>query len=127
MYVISEEGAPVRRGASDDFIIDNVLYYAKEVKVTGKVNEANWYEISLSDGTTAYVSGTLLSETKPEISTNTQNQGSSNNSTKSAQEQIKENPGINPVTGKPWQAGDVGPTIYYDDGSYATGGYSGDI
>lgn len=94
------------------------LNQAQEVKVTGKVNEANWYEISLSDGTTAYVSGTLLSETKPASQTTGNTSSTSNGNTSN-------NVIINPSTGQPAQVGDR--WTYQDaDGSTHTEIYGGD-
>lgn len=74
----------------------NTLYYAKEVKVTGKVNEADWYQVSLDDGTTGFVSASLLTETKPaKVGNNRQDWVSENG-----------NP-INPETGEEYKPGDV--------------------
>lgn len=55
----------VRKGPdADTFERIGALNQNDEVHVTGKVNEVNWYRISLADGSEAYVSAPLLSETK---------------------------------------------------------------
>ena len=65
MYVVEEDGAPARRGTSDDYISDVLLSFAQEVKVTGQSLETKWFQIKMSDGSIAYVSNNYLSLTKP--------------------------------------------------------------
>lgn len=113
----------VRKGPdADNYDRIGALTHAQEVTVTGKVNEANWYEISLADGTTGYVSATLLSETKPA------SQSSGNNNSGGTSETSNGGDGtvINPSTGQPAQVGDS--WSYQDaDGSTHTEIYGGDI
>ena len=63
MYVISEEGAPVRRGASDDYITDETLLYGQEVTVTGRTAN-DWYRIQWGDGV-VYASSQFFGEKDP--------------------------------------------------------------
>ena len=108
MYAVKD--CNVRKGPdAETYERAGTLNQAQEVKVTGKVNEANWYEISLSDGTTAYVSGTLISE-KPQ-------------KTKTDENGVP----INPETGQPYKPGDVMGVIEYNDGGTAIEIYGGSI
>lgn len=98
----------VRQGPdADTYDRIGALQWSEEVHVTGKVNEANWYEISLQDGNLGYVSGSLLQESKPtaqpSIPVGNNGGGSSTN----------DGTPINPETGQPWKAGDK---QHYTDG-----------
>ena len=84
MYVISEEGAPARKGASDDYITDETLLYGQEVTVTGKTSNG-WYQVDWGDGK-AYVADGLLSDTDPYAGTE---YSESNNQTKELTEEQK--------------------------------------
>lgn len=63
MYVISEEGAPARKGASDDYITDETLLYGQEVTVTGRTAN-DWYRIQWGDGV-VYASSQFFGEKDP--------------------------------------------------------------
>lgn len=52
--------------STEDTVIGSLLQ-TQEIHVTGKVNEVNWYEVSLADGSTGYISGGLLTDTKPAV------------------------------------------------------------
>ena len=69
MYVVNEDGAPVRRGTSDDYISDETLPYAQAVHVTGQSTTTKWYQLEKEDGTKVYVSHNYLSDTKPSSNT----------------------------------------------------------
>lgn len=83
MYVISESGASVRRGPSDDYISDETLKYGTEVIVTGRTSN-DWYRVEWegAEGGVVYISGSLLGLNKPTAPTggtggNSGNQGGS--------------------------------------------------
>ena len=63
MYTV--KGCNIRQGASTEYDVIGTLSKGEAVKVTGKVNEVNWYEISLSEDKKGYVSGSLLASEKP--------------------------------------------------------------
>ena len=63
MYTV--KGCNIRQGASTEYDVIGTLSKGEAVKVTGKVNEVNWYEISLSEDKKGYVSGSLLVSEKP--------------------------------------------------------------
>ena len=117
MYAVNN--CNVRKGP-DANTYERVGAYNKgdEVIVTGKVNEAEWYRVSLADGTEAYVSGSLLSETKP-IQQVQQQQPSQSESTLSTpdstpsekiQAPSSSEVQLNPNTGEPLKPGDTGVT-----------------
>ena len=72
------------------------LNYLDEVWVTGDVDDGNWLEITLEDGTKGYMVSGIISKKKP---------------TKDRSVTV-----INPSTGKPYKPGDL---QYFDDGSSA--------
>lgn len=110
----------VRKGPdADTFEKIGALNKNEEVRVTGKVNEVNWYRISLADGSEAYVSGTLLSETKA-----TTPKPSAGNGNTTQQPAVSEDPNviINPITGEVMKPGDrytdpAGMEVYVPDWS----------
>ena len=63
MYTV--KGCNIRQGASTEYDVIGTLRKGEAVKITGKVNEVNWYEISLSEDKKGYVSGSLLASEKP--------------------------------------------------------------
>ena len=63
MYTV--KGCNIRQGASTEYDVIGTLRKGEAVKITGKVNEVNWYEISLSEDKKGYVSGSLLVSEKP--------------------------------------------------------------
>lgn len=62
MYTV--KGCNIRQGASTEYDVIGTLGKGEAVKITGKVNEVNWYEISYGEGK-GYVSGSLLVSEKP--------------------------------------------------------------
>ena len=62
MYTV--KGCNIRQGASTEYDVIGTLSKGEAVKVTGKVNEVSWYEISYGEGK-GYVSGSLLVSEKP--------------------------------------------------------------
>ena len=62
MYTV--KGCNIRQGASTEYDVIGTLNKGEAVKITGKVNEVNWYEISYGEGK-GYVSGSLLVSEKP--------------------------------------------------------------
>ena len=63
MYTV--KGCNIRQGASTEYDVIGTLSKGEAVKIIGKVNEVNWYEISLSEDKKGYVSGSLLVSEKP--------------------------------------------------------------
>ena len=63
MYTV--KGCNIRQGASTEYDVIGTLSKGEAVKITGKVNEVHWYEISLSEDKKGYVSGSLLVSEKP--------------------------------------------------------------
>ena len=102
MYAVNN--CNVRKGPDAD-TYERVGAYNKgdEVIVTGKVNEAEWYRVSLSNGTEAYVSGSLLSETKP---VQQPIQSESTPDTPSSEEIKIAGALVNPYTGQTMQVGE---------------------
>lgn len=97
----------VRKGPdADTFERIGALNQNDEVHVTGKVNEVNWYRISLADGSEAYVSAPLLSDTKQEApATPTPTPSTGNGNT--TQQPADDTQGyINPETGQPLKPGE---------------------
>ena len=115
MYAVNN--CNVRKGPDAD-TYERVGAYNKgdEVIVTGKVNEAEWYRVSLSNGTEAYVSGSLLSETKPLQQAQSQIQSAQSEITPSTPDTTPSEDvqtaevHINPNTGEPLKVGDTGVT-----------------
>jgi hypothetical protein len=54
----------VRKGPSKDYEVIRTLSKGDAVQVTGKVKEADWYQVEI-DNEKLYISGSLLSDTKP--------------------------------------------------------------
>ena len=65
MTMYTGKGCNIRQGASTEYDVIGTLSKGEAVKVIGKVNEVNWYEISLSEDKKGYVSGSLLVSEKP--------------------------------------------------------------
>ena len=99
----------IRKGPSTDNDIIGALSQAEGIHITGRVDDLNWYEVSLADGSTGYVSGKLLTETKPtvqvEASNPTPQQGV--NSQNTSEGLLTPDQVINPDTGEPYKPGDV--------------------
>ena len=104
----------VRKGPSTDDEVVSTLAKGEAVQVTGKVNEVNWYEIVI-DGEKGYVSGSLLSDTKPVEQSTQATQPSTppqvENTQPSTPPSSTDAP-INPITGEQMKPGDsyVDPT-----------------
>ena len=98
----------VRKGPdADTFEKIGALNKNEEVHVTGKVNEVNWYRISLADGSEAYVSGTLLSDTKQAAPATTPKPSAGNGNSQTQQPAADDTQGyINPATGEPLKPGE---------------------
>lgn len=64
MYATSSVN--VRIGPSADYKKVSQLHTGDEILTTGKVDEVDWYEFELENGNKVYVSGSYLSEIKPE-------------------------------------------------------------
>ena len=116
----------VRENPSTNDEVVSTLGQGEAVQVTGKVNEVNWYEIAI-DGEKGYVSGSLLSGTKPVVeqsaqpstptqaentqpSTPTQVENTQPSTPSSST--VDEDAPINPITGERMKPGDsyVDPT-----------------
>ena len=67
-YYVTTDQLNVRNGCSTDDAVVGTLYYGEEVTVNGSVlkggQEYGWYQIAFN-GSTAYVSSSFLSQTKP--------------------------------------------------------------
>ena len=104
----------VRKGPdADTFERIGALNQNDEVHVTGKVNEVNWYRISLADGSEAYVSAPLLSDTKQEApATPTPTPAPSTGNGNTTQQPADDTPSsdvggfVNPATGEPLKPGE---------------------
>lgn len=116
----------IRKKPSTEYEILDCLNKATEVKVTGKVNEVDWYEVEIN-GEKGYIAASLLGDTKPSEpqatpSTNA-NTGNQNPSTPS-NPSVTTNPpdadgtytdengathAINPATGDYYKPGDTTP------------------
>ena len=143
MYATSN--CRVRKGPSTE---ENTIYTldkGREVAVTGKVKEVDWYEISLPEDKKGYVSGSLLSSKKPQEvvaqqpQTPAQQQTPEQPTQTPAQQQTQTPPPgmaytpegdlvdiqVNPNTGQPLKPGESfineeGVSVgYYDDSSFA--------
>lgn len=68
----TQKACNVREKPSTEYGVMAYLDKSTEVKVTGKVNEADWYEVSINDEK-GYISASLLSDTKPAEQQATQN------------------------------------------------------
>ena len=100
----------VRKGPdADTFERIGALNQNDEVHVTGKVNEVNWYRISLADGSEAYVSAPLLSDTKQAAPATPTPTPSTGNGSTTQQPAVSEDPNviINPYTGQEMKPGEV--------------------
>ncbi len=60
----TQKACNVREKPSTEYGVMAYLDKATEVKVTGKVNEVNWYEVSINEEK-GYISAGLLADTKP--------------------------------------------------------------
>lgn len=63
MYVTDKAGAPIRKGASDDYISDETIKFCEAISVTGKTSNG-WYRIAWGENS-FYVASSLLSKTMP--------------------------------------------------------------
>ena len=60
----TQKDCNVREKPSTEYEILDFLNKATEVKVTGKVNEVDWYEVEIN-GEKGYIAASLLGDTKP--------------------------------------------------------------
>ena len=127
MYTV--KGCNIRQGASTEYDVIGTLSKGEAVKVTGKVNEVNWYEISLSEDKKGYVSGSLLASEKPAEEQSVQPPQQPSTEQTQIPEQTTDTPNnnngesvtINPKTGEVMKPGDSWvndagvETVYADD------------
>lgn len=99
----------IRKGPSTDNDIIGTLLQAEGIHITGRVDDLNWYEVSLNDGSTGYVSGGLLTETKPTVQVGAPNPTTQQgvNSQDTSEGLLTPDQVINPDTGEPYKDGDV--------------------
>lgn len=99
----------IRKGPSTDNDIIGALSQAEGIHITGRVDDLNWYEVSLADGSTGYVSGKLLTETKPtvQIETPAPTPQQGINSQNTSEGLLTPDQVINPDTGEPYKDGDI--------------------
>ena len=105
MYTV--KGCNIRQGASTEYDVIGTLSKGEAVKVTGKVNEVNWYEISLSEDKKGYVSGSLLVSEKPaEEQVPSQPPQQPSQPEQPASSDAPSSKSINPNTGQPMKPGE---------------------
>lgn len=99
----------IRKGPSTDNDIIGALSRAEGIHITGRVDDLNWYEVSLADGSTGYISSKLLTETKPtvQIETPAPTTQQGVNSQNTSEGLLTPDQVINPDTGEPYKPGDV--------------------
>ena len=90
---------------NDNNIIGSLLQ-ADGIHITGKVDGINWYEVSLADGSTGYISSKLLTETKPAVQIETPAPTTQQEAASQSDRLLKENEIINELTGEPLKPGD---------------------
>ena len=105
MYATQKCNIRVQPSIQDDVI--GSLLQTQEIHVTGKVNEVDWYRVSLSDGVEGYISASLLTTMKPTVQV-TPSAPSSETVTPS-DGIVHEDQIINPVTGQTLKPGDTTP------------------
>jgi len=129
MYTV--KGCNIRQGASTEYDVIGTLSKGEAVKITGKVNEVNWYEISLSEDKKGYVSGSLLASEKPAEEQSVQPPQQPSTKQTQIPEQTTDTPNttdangeqapVNPYTGEVMKPGDSWvndagvETVYADD------------
>ena len=129
MYTV--KGCNIRQGASTEYDVIGTLSKGEAVKITGKVNEVNWYEISLSEDKKGYVSGSLLVSEKPAEEQSVQPPQQPSTKQTQIPEQTTDTPNttdangeqapVNPYTGEVMKPGDSWvndagvETVYADD------------
>ena len=105
MYTV--KGCNIRQGASTEYDVIGTLSKGEAVKITGKVNEVNWYEISLSEDKKGYVSGSLLASEKPaEEQAPSQPPQQPSQPEQPASSDAPSSKSINPNTGQPMKPGE---------------------
>lgn len=115
----------IRKGPSTDNDIIGALSRAEGIHITGRVDDLNWYEISLADGSTGYVSGKLLTETKPTVQVEASNPTPQQEAVSQSNNTSHSNEVINELTGEPYKPGDpvpgggtfIGEAQYTEDGN----------
>lgn len=114
----------IRKGPSTDNDIIGTLSQAEEIHITGRVDDLNWYELSLSDGSTEYVSGKLLTDTKPTVQVEASNPTTQQEAVSQSDNTSHSNEVINELTGEPLKPGDevVGGLIYLGETQYTENG-----
>lgn len=100
----------IRQAPSIEDAVIGSLLQTQEIHVTGKVNEANWYEVSLQDGSVGYISSKLLTETKPTVQIETPAPTTQQEAASQSEELLTPDQVINPVTGEPIKPGDTLPS-----------------
>ena len=129
MYTV--KGCNIRQGASTEYDVIGTFSKGEAVKVSGKVNEVNWYEISLSEDKKGYVSGSLLVSEKPAEEQSVQPPQQPSTEQTQIPEQTTDTPNttdangeqapVNPNTGEVMKPGDSWvndagvETVYADD------------
>ena len=106
MYASKNCNVRVQPSIQNDII--GSLLQTQEIHVTGKVNEVDWYRVSLSDGVEGYVSASLLSSTKPTVQVTPA--APSSETIRQSDERVESWEGINPVTGDFYKDGDITPS-----------------
>lgn len=96
----------IRRGPSTANDIIGTLLQAEGIHITGRVDDLNWYEVSLNDGSTGYVSGKLLTETKPTVQVEASNPTTQEKAVLQSNNTSHSNEVINELTGEPLKPGD---------------------
>ena len=99
----------IRKGPSTDNDIIGALSRAEGIHITGRVDDLNWYEVSLADGSVGYISSKLLTETKPTVQVEASTPTTQQEASSQADRPLHANEVINPNTGEPLKPGDVLP------------------
>jgi hypothetical protein len=112
----------VRKGLSKDYEVIRTLSKGDAVQVTGKVKEADWYQVEI-DNEKLYISGSLLSDTKPSDNNTTTTPSQTTPSTETPSTETPSTDGvyISPYDGSVRHPGDTGVSsdgsIWYDGGA----------
>jgi len=115
----------IRKGPSTDNDIIGALSQAEGIHITGRVDDLNWYEVSLADGSVGYISGKLLTETKPAVQVEASNPTPQQEAVSQSNNTSHSNEVINELTGEPYKPGDpvpgggtfIGEAQYTEDGN----------
>lgn len=115
----------IRKGPSTDNDIIGALSRAEGIHITGRVDDLNWYEVSLADGSTGYISSGLLTDTKPTVQVETPNPTPQQEAVSQSNNTSHSNEVINELTGEPYKPGDpvpgggtfIGEAQYTEDGN----------